>query len=217
MLRIAIAGSACFGSLDQMGIFDGRFNGQQLLYYTILSNFIIALSYGFLLYCTALKSRIKGSLVLCQIPANLRGALTAMIVVTGLVYHIILVPNVANLNQYGLYTLSNFLVHTFVPLGVFMDWMCGGPLEKNYRIKPFTWLVIPMGYYLLSVVYASFNVPLFKTGSTYAYFFIDASKIGWESTILNVLLFAFFFLVLSYGLRGLKTCITSYMEKILLN
>lgn len=187
-----------------MGLFDGRFNGQQLLYYTILSNLVIAVSFSALLYQSFRISKRKNTLHLSQFTPNLRGGLVAMIVTTGLVYHLILVPFVPAIEQYGLHKFSNFLVHTFVPLAVFIDWLWGGAVNKKYLLKPYTWLVIPLGYYLLAVGYASFNIPLFQTGSPYAYFFIDSTQLGWGRALGNVLLFGLFFLALGYGLKGLK-------------
>lgn len=201
-LKISIALGASYGALDQMGVFDGRFNGQQLLYYTILSNVVIAVAYCTLFTRMILKNTKKKQRINVEFKANVMGALTMMILATGIIYHAILVPNLADLSQYGEHAFSNFLVHTYVPVAVGIDWLF--IKLSNKEMNPINWLIIPLSYWGLAVFYASFNIPLFKTGSNYAYFFIDVNKLGWSKVLLNVLLLSIFFLFLGYCVKGIK-------------
>lgn len=201
-LKISIALGASYGALDQMGVFDGRFNGQQLLYYTILSNVIIAISYCTLLVQIIFKNIKQTQRLIIEFNANVMGALTMMILATGIIYHTILVPYLADLSQYGDHIFSNFLVHTYVPLAVGIDWFF--IKLSNKKMTPIKWLFIPLTYWVGAIFYASFNIPLFKTGSNYAYFFIDANKLGWGKVLLNVLFLSIFFLILGYCVKGIK-------------
>lgn len=213
LLKGVIIIGAGYGCLDQMGLFQGTFDGQQLLYYTILSNLIIFSSYAINESASIWHSWKGQRLVSVSINPNLMGALTAMILVTGIVYHLILIPALVDTTQYGLNTISNFLVHTFVPVAVLLDWIFFYPLEDVRALTPVKWLLIPFGYWLLALAYATSKVPFFNTDSYYAYFFIDVDQLGWVTTIRNVVLFALFFLALGFFLKGIKYHEAKYIEK----
>lgn len=195
---------AGYGILEQLGIFNNTFNGQQLIYYTILSNLIIFIAYVFLNFKT-LKNTLSSSLLdNVNFKADLRGSLTLMIVTTGIIYHVLLSPYVADLSQYGQYAFSNFLVHTYVPIAVFIDWIFGEEIQDLSSLHPMRWLVVPLGYWGLSILYASFKIPILRTGHYYAYFFIDSNRLGWGQTLWNVFFLMCFFILLSYFLKWCK-------------
>lgn len=204
LLRSSIAIASIYGSLELLGIFDGTFNGQQLLYYTILSNVIIALTYSFFSISSILKSEKQGFKYLNQASEDIMGALTLMILVTGLIYHLVLVPSVVDINQYGGHPFASFLTHSFVPIAVVIDWLFGVRIHDPKSLRPITWLFIPLAYWILAISYASFKIPILDTNSYYAYFFIDSSQLGVGVVLRNVILFSIFFLVLGYILKIIK-------------
>ena len=81
-----------------------------LLYYTVLSNLLVAI---FTLYLLKVMSRLGEN---WQRPSLLRlkGGLTMSIMITCVIYHFLLAPIATNF-----YTLENFLCHYIVPPLVF--------------------------------------------------------------------------------------------------
>ncbi|MFK4899232.1 Pr6Pr family membrane protein [Lactococcus petauri] len=198
LFQLTIIISAGYGASVQSGFWNGTFNGQQLCYYTILSNFIIFIYYSSLLFHTLLNKPLKHR------NDNIRGALTLMITITGLIYHTLLAPQFDGSTPYGIEPLSNVLIHTYVPLAVLIDWIFFVTLKDSRKLTPFFWLSIPLGYWILSLFYASFKIPFILTGSYYAYFFIDINQLGLWKVLLNVLLLSCGFLLLGYALKWLK-------------
>ncbi|HFR3101201.1 TPA: Pr6Pr family membrane protein [Enterococcus faecalis] len=203
-LRGSIILGSGYGVLDQIGIFRGIFNGQQLMYYTILSNSLVSIFYILLSISHIKQKKRTNHKALLDINKNVKGAFTMMILVTGIIYHIILVPTLSDTSQYGLYTFSNFLVHTYVPGAVFLDWVLFTPIKTVKKLEPFKWLIIPLSYWILSIMYASLKIPFFQTESYYAYFFIDNNALGWPKTLMNIFILSIFFLVIGYFLIIVK-------------
>lgn len=200
-LSIILASS--YGVLDLIGICNGTFNGQQLAYYTILSNTIICCFYIFSFFYNARREE-EQKIIVTPFFLNIKGALTLMILVTGLIYHVLLVPNLAATFPDGLNPFSNFLVHTFVPALVLSDWLLFVRVDNIKILFPVRWLSIPLGYWIFSILYSSFRIPFYGTGSFYAYFFIDSNLLGWPKVFLNVLELSAFFLILGYILKFVK-------------
>lgn len=198
LLHFTIILSAGYGLFILLGISKGHFTGQQLLYYTILSNLLIFAYYLVLSIHDLLKPSKETRL------PNLQGAFTLMISITGLVYHFLLAPQIGTENPYGIDPLANTLVHSYVPLAVIIDWIFFVSIPNPKRLKPLYWLNIPLGYWLIAIIYASFKIPFALTGKYYAYFFIDINQLGFTRVLLNILLLSTFFLVLGYLLRFIK-------------
>lgn len=190
-----------YGVVKQLGVFNGTFNFQGLMYYTILSNLIIFIYYLFKevdsLFLKGRFEKYLGSL-------NLQGAFTLMIIMTGIIYHVILVKHLGSENPYGIEPFGNFLLHTYVPTTVFLDWLFNSGSRNRKRMTPIYWLSIPLLYYVLSILYASLKIPFKVTGSYYAYFFLDIDKLGRETVLTNVLLFSLFYLFLGTLLKKIK-------------
>lgn len=196
IFHISIIGSSGYGASVQLGLWNGTFTGQQLLYYTILSNLLIFGYYSYLL----IKGVTKGA----KYNNNIHAAFTLMIIITGLIYHLILVPQLQEINPYGIDPLANTLVHTYTPLAVFIDWVCFVIIKDTQKLTPLYWLSIPLSYWLLSLIYASFKIPFSLTGNYYAYSFIDINLLGLKTVILNIILCFFVFLLLGYFLKLIK-------------
>lgn len=198
LLHLTIIIAAGYGSSNQLGLWDGSFNGQQLLYYTILSNLIIFFYYVYLQRYSATKTKNN------PWSNNIRGAFTLMIIITGLIYHLLLAPQVSGLNPYGVDPLPNFMVHTYVPLAVFLDWIIFVKIKDTKVLKPIYWLGVPLTYWIVSLFYASFKIPFDLTGDYYAYFFIDINHLGFWKVLINICFLSFIFLILGYFLKLLK-------------
>lgn len=64
------------------------------------------------------------------------GALTLIIVITGLIYIFVLVPSISSTSEYAVNGLSDVLVHTYTPLIVFIDWLLFANTKDLREIKP---------------------------------------------------------------------------------
>lgn len=190
--------SSGYGVSILIGLWRGTFTGQQLIYYTILSNIVIFIFYSVLLTVDSSKDR-KG-----EIYYNIKGALTLMIIITGLIYHILLAPKINDINVYANDSLADFLVHTYTPIAVFIDWIFFTKIPYPRKLKPFYWLVIPFFYWILAMVYASLKIPFKLTGNYYAYYFIDINHLGFWQVLLNVFACAIVFFVIGLLLKTLK-------------
>ncbi|OFI48031.1 hypothetical protein BG262_00585 [Floricoccus penangensis] len=193
-----------YGLLKEMGLFDGRFSLKHLVYYTILSNLMIFLAYSYLLVRYLLSHKRFGHFEWRDFSPNVMSGLMLMIVVTGLIYNFILAPTLPNSSPYSLTNLSNFLVHTYTPVMVFIDWLLLSRHRDSKQLHPLTWVVIPLVYWVFTIVYASFKIPVNSQGGYYPYFFINADKYGWPQVFKNVGLLLVAFLVLGYMLKGLS-------------
>ena len=187
-----------YGVSILIGLWQGTFTGQQLLYYTILSNIIIFIFYTVLLIADFVKN-VKG-----EIYYNVRGALTLMIIITGLIYHILLAPQLTGINVYANDFVADFLVHTYTPLAVFIDWIFFTKIPFPRKLKPFYWLSIPFAYWILAIVYASLKIPFKLTGNYYAYYFIDMNHLGFWQVLLNVAACSVVFLMIGILLKTIK-------------
>lgn len=203
LFHLTIIACAGYGASVQSGFWNGTFSGQQLFYYTILSNLII---FGYYLYLFIVDNF---SLPRKSNP-NIQGALTLMIVITGIVYHTLLAPQFQGVSPYGIDPLANFLIHTYVPLAVLIDWIIFVSIKNPKKLKPIYWLTIPLGYWILSMIYASFKIPFVLTGDYYAYYFIDLNHLGFWRVFLNIILLSLVFLLLGYTLKFLKKVQNKY-------
>ena len=143
-----------------------------LLYYTVLSNLLVAI---FTLYLLKVMSHLGEN---WQRPSLLRlkGGVTMSIMITCVIYHFLLAPIATNF-----YTLENFLCHYIVPLWFLADTLFFDK-QGQYKIwDPIVWTILP----LLYMIFALFNglvlkldVPNSKV-SPFPYFFLNVNK-GWD-------------------------------------
>lgn len=187
-----------YGVSILIGLWQGTFTGQQLLYYTILSNIIIFIFYIVLLSAAFSKSS-KG-----EPYYNVRGALTLMIIITGLIYHILLAPQLNDINVYANDSIADFLVHTYTPIAVFIDWVFFTKIPSPRKLRPLYWLSIPFAYWILAIVYASLKIPFKLTGNYYAYYFIDMNHLGFWQVLLNVSACSVVFFLIGILLKTIK-------------
>lgn len=198
LFRGALVVGCGIGIALLLGLFNGEFNTMQLIFYTVQSNLVIFLAYGFLLIKSLLASYQKKEVVAEDFSSNIMGALTLMIVVTGAIYNFVLAPTIPDTAAYSVNTLSNFLVHTYTPLMVLADWLIFVDNRRLKEARPYTWVVIPLIYWVYSIIRAQVGGPIFGDVGYYPYFFIDADLYGWPRVFLNVLILLVVFLVLGY-------------------
>ena len=143
-----------------------------LLYYTVLSNLLVAI---FTLYLLKVMSRLgenwqRSSLL------RLKGGVTMSIMITCVIYHFLLAPIATNF-----YTLENFLCHYIVPLWFLADTLFFDKQDQYKIWDPVVWTILP----LLYMIFALFNGLVLKLDipnskvSPFPYFFLNVNK-GWD-------------------------------------
>ena len=143
-----------------------------LLYYTVLSNLLVVLFTGYLLW----KMRREGDHWQSSSLLRLKGGITMSIMITCVIYHFMLAPLTKDF-----YRLENFLCHYIVPLWFLVDTIIFDKSRQYKWFDPIVWTVLPllyMGFAILNGFVLKMDVPNAKD-SPFPYFFLNANKHGW--------------------------------------
>ena len=143
-----------------------------LLYYTVLSNLLVVIFTGYLLW----KMRREGDHWQSSSLLRLKGAITMSIMITCVIYHFMLAPLTRDF-----YRLENFLCHYIVPLWFLVDTIIFDKSRQYKWFDPIVWTVLPllyMGFAILNGFVLKMDVPNAKD-SPFPYFFLNANKYGW--------------------------------------
>jgi hypothetical protein len=133
-------------------------------YFTILTNSVVALGWG------ANALRPDSALGRLFERDDIRTAIAGYIVLVGAVYHLLLA---ADHDPQGLQWFANELLHTVVPLLVFLDWLLGAPARTARFEQAFVWQLYPMAYTAYTLIKGA------VTGF-YPYPFLDVNALGYE-------------------------------------
>lgn len=151
--------------------------GRFLLFFTILSNLLVATS----LTIVSLWPLSGAARFFSRIPVI--SAITVYIFMVGLVYNIILRYT---WDPRGLQLLADEMLHVAVPLLYVIYWLLFIPKGQLKWVHVLSWLIFPLFY----VVYALIRGAL---EGFYPYPFLDVNTLGYTRVFLNaVLLFAVF-------------------------
>jgi hypothetical protein len=147
-------------------------------FFTILTNILVVL------YFSARISIFKKThLTKLSKDGNLT-ALTAFILVVGLVYQFILR---GTWQPTGLQRIIDELLHSVIPLFVFLYWLKFATkndlIFKNIKI----WLWYPIVYFLYLIIRGHFS-------NFYPYPFVNVTEIGYSQVLINAVLVSLFFL-----------------------
>lgn len=153
-------------------------------FFTILTNILVSL------YFTSRISIFKNtSLSKLSNSGNLT-ALTAFILVVGLVYQFILR---GTWQPTGLQRIIDELLHSAIPLFVFLYWLKFANktdlIFKNIKI----WLWYPIGYFLYVIIRGHFS-------NFYPYPFVNVIEIGYSQVFINAVIISLFFLFIMWVL-----------------
>ena len=145
---------------------------RMLLYYTVLSNLLVMIFTGYLLW----KMRREGDHWQSSSLLRLKGGVTMSIMITCVIYHFMLAPLTTDF-----YRLENFLCHYIVPLWFLVDTIIFDKSRQYKWFDPIVWTVLPllyMGFAILNGFVLKMDVPNAKD-SPFPYFFLNANKYGW--------------------------------------
>ena len=135
-----------------------------LLYYTVLSNLLVMIFTGYLLW----KMRREGDHWQSSSLLRLKGGITMSIMITCVIYHFMLAPLTKDF-----YRLENFLCHYIVPLWFLVDTIIFDKSRQYKCFDPIVWTVLPllyMGFAILNGFVLKMYVPNAKD-SPVPYFF----------------------------------------------
>jgi len=143
-----------------------------LLYYTVLSNFLVMIFTGYLLW----KMRREGDHWQSSSLLRLKGGVTMSIMITCVIYHFMLAPLTTDF-----YRLENFLCHYIVPLWFLADTIIFDKSRQYKWFDPMLWTSLPLFYMIFAILNGfvlKMDVPNAKD-SPFPYFFLNANKYGW--------------------------------------
>ena len=192
LFKALIALCAWLGLLIQCGAFAGRLRLDDLRYYTLISNLLCAVYFSAAAVCT-----LRGN---DRIFPAFKGALIMGITVTGIVFHVLLS---GRFRMGGTFSLSNFLLHTAVPVLSVLDWLLFDEKGRYTRVSPLKWVLLPDIYFVLIVIYAYTVGRPFSDGSRFPYFFIDLDLLSVGQVAVYVVALHVFFIALGYVFFGL--------------
>ncbi len=139
-------------------------------FFTILTNILVAL------YFTASAFRLKIIPFKWLLSKGTLTATTAFILIVGLVYQIALR---GIWQPTGLQRFVDELLHTIIPLYVFIYW-CFNINKNDLQLKPiFSWLLYPV----IFIIFILFREHFY---GFYPYPFLNVIDIGYDKTLLNI-------------------------------
>jgi hypothetical protein len=169
------------------------------MYYTIQSNLLCL---AFFIYLLVRRSRPDDSPWL----SIAKGACLMAILVTLLVYHFALRPQISHLAvNYRPFSLKDLLVHYFTPLMVLLDYLLFDLKGRYRQWDPLIWASLPLAYLALVYIYVGLG-GRFQLGSStakYPYFFLNVEELGLGGVLAWIGLITGGFMVVAYGLVGL--------------
>ena len=171
-----------------------------LSYYTLQSNLWCLLAFFAFTFLEFRKKRYK-----TDIYYMIKGAIIIEILITAVVYRIALAPTGFSMdslresiigNQF-----ANFLVHTFSPLLVTLDYFLFDEKGNFKYFYPFIWLILPLNYIVYVYTYSSMGGKFYSIGGSrhFAYFFLDYEKIGYIGVLKWIIAMAIFILMIGLG------------------
>lgn len=182
------------GNLQRVGLFSGTLSMAVFFSFTNLSNWLLIV-----ITAISLKLQLEGKQLTQQL-WRLRVMGLFAIVVTGVVYHVWLLPQkIAENPAYEAVTFPNLVVHYIAPLAMTIDWYCFDRKGCLTVRDPFKWLLVPVGYFVSAMVYGRLMPNLTGKQTAYPYFFLDVDTLGIMGVAKWAALFSGLFFLLAYG------------------
>lgn len=151
-------------------------------YFTILTNFMVALCFTMLLF--NFNKKAPGFYAK---PTTL-AAVTLYICVVGIIYNLILR---FSWQPEGLQRVVDQLLHTFIPVLFLVYWLIFAPKSGLKWTDAFPWLIYPLFYLVFILIGGAFS-------GFYPYPFVDVATFGYQKVMLNSFYILIVFLVLSF-------------------
>ena len=181
-----------------------------LSYYTLQSN-IACLALMIVLFVQELRNKTLSINMI-----RLKAGFTVMIFLTFLVYHFVLQPVLSGYEiGYQPFRFSDILVHYVSPLMMFLDFIIFTKHRQLKKYDPFVWLLIPLIYWIYTMIYAALGGIYFigESVTSYPYFFLDFDIYGVAGVMLWVLGIMVIYIGLGYWFVGLDHLFGKHFNK----
>lgn len=168
---------------------------EHLSYYTNLSNLLCILF--FFVYSIIMLLNIKKEYH--NYCPNLKGAITITILITFIVYNLVLRPFMHNVDGVmKINSIGNTIVHVILPIMVLLDYILFDEKGRFNKKKAYTWVLIPLMYFIFICIRAKMGGMFTYAGSRYPYFFLDIDEYGIPQVTINVIISIILILLLIY-------------------
>ncbi len=170
-----------------------------LSYYTLQSNLWCFIAFIVFILLEFQKKRYK-----TDIYYMLKGAVIIEILITAVVYRIALAPTGFSMDSLRQSILgkqfANFLVHSFSPTLVILDYFLFDEKGNFKYFYPFIWLILPLNYIVYVYTYSSLGGEFYSIGGSrrFAYFFLDYEELGYIGVLKWILIMAIFVLAIAF-------------------
>ena len=169
-----------------------------IMYYTVLSNLLVLLFTGYLIYLMTRADDKWQSVGVLRI----KGGVTMSIMITCVVYHLLLAPIATDF-----YRLENFLCHYIVPLAFLLDTLVFDKARQYRWFDPISWTSLPllyMAFALFNGFFLKIDIPNAKD-NPFPYFFLNVFKHQWPYVIKRCLIIFVAYLVFGFIFYGVKS------------
>lgn len=155
-----------FALLMWLGVIDGTYMLEDVVYYTTQSNILCFVYFLILFFATILNSSNKP----VSLFPRFKGAITLCIAVTGILF--VVLPGPSHVS------LASGILHYICPVMVFVDYIIFDTKGHYKKIDPVFWLALPILYVAFALVQGTLGVEIGGTGSKYPYPFLDPTPAG---------------------------------------
>ena len=166
--------------IDRAGIFALTIKPYSFFSFTSLSNICVL--------AVALYGAFAGRRSLDDITprfARIQYLCLIMILITGIVYSFILLPEkLSNNPDYKFFAIPNIVGHYIAPVGMLIDWLLFGKKGQLTKREPIICICVPLLYCVIAIIYGNIGPEIPGLNSSYVYFFMDPAVSGWSGVIL---------------------------------
>lgn len=197
--RLIFAALIFFGILDRAGIFGQSMQLHTLYSFTTISNACVMVVVLTAAFRYKLSFENPGSRF-----ARLQYFCLVLILITGAVYHFVLLPQkVAENPAYQVFTFGNIVAHYIAPIGMLADWLLFGKKGLLRKRDPLLCPAAPLLYFVGASLYGYFGPTIPGKDTSYLYFFMDFGKLGVPGVMAWVTAVLAFVLLLAYSIYAL--------------
>lgn len=179
--------------IARSGIFSSTRQLQTLFSFTTLSNCYVATVALIIAYKILTSGNIGARLL------RFRHIGVMMILITGLIYNLILLPQKISENpNYQIFSYGNIVTHYAAPVLTFFDWLLFDKKGSISKWEPLACTSVPFAYFVLASIYGYFGSTIPNKETSYVYFFMDWGQLGFAGVMKWVLLIFGCILALTY-------------------
>ena len=191
-LALVIAG----GTAGRAGLFSGEINLSIFFSFTTISNMcVLAVTLFTIGKLVTGRGQISAAL------SRVRATCVIMILITGLVYHFVLLPQKLQENsQYNVFAYGNMIAHYVAPPGLLADWLVFDKKGSMKKQDPLILVSLPFAYFAVTSLYGYYRQTAMGDENAYVYFFMNWGELGVSGVLLWVLPIALGVIGLAYSI-----------------